>query len=190
MSTSTPRLLGIVGALSVALGACSTGAPATPSPVASVAPTATMLATATAPSSILPAAIADGTYATAPVLVTDIDARIRADTALTAAQMTDAIAGFSGHTSEAFRISLANGQFTEYESFDGGAFEVDVRATFVLPDDHTLVIQESCCGTSTFDVTKVGTGFALRYRAHKPLNAEDDLLGRIVYESAPFALVP
>lgn len=201
MPNRTPAVLPSLAAI-VLLAACSGAASiAPPSGVApstqgTVTPTATPIPTDTmAPATMAPTAagvvaILDGTYATAPIPVSDIDARIQADTALTAAQRTGALQTFAGHTTETFKLTLSGSSWTELEAWDGGAFEVGARAVFAATDAHTVVIQETCCGVMSFVVTSSGSGFALKVKKSSATNAEDDLLDHIVYESGPFLPVP
>jgi hypothetical protein len=186
------RALGPLAALALALAACaSTPAAASPpqmtpapsNPPASVAPSA-------APSPSAVRAIPDGKYLSDAVDVSHIIARINADMKLTAAQRAHAISGFSGHKTQRISLDLHGGTFTEFEAFDGAPFEVGARATYAFPDGHTLVIQEQCCGVTTFDVTPAQHGFSLRYRTYIAKDEEDALIGKIVYESSPFTSVP
>ena len=198
-----PGRLWPAAALAMVLAACSTGTGASPATVPpgarSVAPSVATAASpfvSAAPSqgsaspSAAIAVISDGVYTTAAIPIARSLARMKADKTLTAPQRADVAQQFSGHTSQTFRIELKGGVFTEYETYDGGSFDVGARASFVFPDAHTLLIQESCCGTSTFNVTRSGSGFSLRHITLAHLNAEDNLLGEIVYESAPFLAIP
>jgi len=183
--------LALLAALAIILAACSAGPSLTQAP--SSTPGLTAGATATATSSALPSVaagpIAEGTYRSETVAVATIIAKINADTTLTAAQKTAAIQGFSGHQTSVVSLDFHNGQFTESSSFDGAPLEVGARATYAFPDDHTLVIQEACCGISTFDLTTGPSSFMLKYRANA-LNAGEDIIGQTIYELSPFTLVP
>jgi len=88
--------------------------------------------------------------------VAAVNALINADTKLTAAEKTDIIENafeLGLHKTFIVTLEFSHGQYTEYQGFDGATGEVGSRATYAFPDDHTLVIEEPCCGISTFDVT-------------------------------------
>ena len=180
----------IVG-LALLLAGCSAGgaptaAPGTAAPSAAVTPSLT--GSTAAPTSRDP--IAEGTYTSQPIAVTLIVARINADTTLTAAQRAFDLQGFSGHTTQTVTLDFRGGQFTESEAFDGAPFEVGARASYAFPDDHTLVIQETCCGISTFTITPAPGGFSLMYKVGAP-NAGEDAIGRAaIYEIGTFTRVP
>jgi len=152
---------------------------ATPSPAATVVPS---VVTATGP-------IADGTYRTEPVPISAVLAHIEADKTLSTAEKAGFESGFKGHKTEIIELKLEGGLFTESDAFDGASFEVGAHATYAFPDDRTLVIQEQCCGLSTFTIKAVPNGFALAYTAGAA-NAGEDVVGQTVYESAPFLRVP
>jgi hypothetical protein len=154
-------------------------------PTATIAPPTT-----SAPASGAVTLIPDGTYSTASVPVSVSLAKIRAANTLTAAQRAELLADFSRHTSQIVRIRLEGGQFTESDAFDGGAFNVGAEGSYVFPDDHTLLLQEQCCGVTNFEVTPGGSGFSLRIRSQTAPNAADALLGVMVFENAPFVAVP
>lgn len=180
----------IVG-LALLLAACSAGGAPTATPGTAAPSTAVMpslIGPTPPPASRDP--IAEGTYRSQPIPVTLIVARINADTTLTDTQRTAALQGFSGHTTQTITLDFRAGQFTESEAFDGAPSEVGARATYAFPDDHTLVIQETCCGLSTFTITPTPGGFSLMYKAGAP-NAGEDAIGRAaIYEIGPFTRVP
>jgi hypothetical protein len=189
------RRVASVVILAFALAACSTGTAGTNAPAATPAATA-ITSASPAPSAVLSASpsaaqalIPDGTYSTASVPVSVSLAKIRAAKDLTAAQRAELLADFSAHTSQIVRIRLQGGQFTESDAFDGGAFNVGADGSYVFPDDRTLLLQEQCCGVTNFEVTPGGSGFSLRIRSQTAPNAEDGLLGVMVYENAPFVAV-
>jgi hypothetical protein len=195
MATRSSRAvrLGLLAAFAMTLGACSA------SPALSTAPTIaaqpTVLATPTATSSPMPSAttgpIAEGRYRSQTVSVAVIIAEVNSDRTLTAPEKAYAIEqqGFADHKTRAVEMNFRNGQLTVTESFDGGPFNVGARATYAFPDSHTLVIQETCCGISTFDLTPGANSFTLKYRAGAP-NAGEDIVGQTVYELSPFTLEP
>lgn len=189
--SSAPRGEVALAALAIVLGACAAGPTLTTAPTSSPAPTvlATLIATSSTAPSAAPGPIAEGTYQSGAVPIKTIIAKIDADTDLTAAEKASDAAGFGGHQTQAVELTFQSGQFTEASAFDGGAFEVGARATYAFPDDHTLVIQEQCCGISTFDLTPGPNTFTLKYRVGAP-NAGEDILGQTIYELTPFALVP
>lgn len=124
--------------------------------------------------------------------VAAVNALINADTKLTAAEKTDIIENAFGlglHKTFTVTLEFNHGQYTELQGFDGAAGEVGSRATYAFPDDHTLVIQEQCCGISTFQVTNVQNGFTLKVLTG-PKNEEDVIVGKILFESSPFILAP
>ena len=97
--------------------------------------------------------------------VAALKAMISGDAKLTAAEKKDIIEGafaLGSHKTFTISLTLENRQYTERQGFDGAAGEVGSRATFAFADDHTLVLQEDCCGTTTFDVTQRPQGFALK----------------------------
>ena len=193
-------LLGALLPLMFAVAACTAAAPAASStattgasaappsaqPSALVSPATTPVASPE-PSMVNP--IADGIYRTGTIQVSAIIARIDADATLTKDQKAGYISGFTGHKTEAFSIEFGAGAFTEADSLDGSPFQTGATATFAFPDRQTLVIQEDCCGLSTFVVTVQAHGFALKYKAGAP-NAGEDIIGQAIYETSPFTLVP
>jgi hypothetical protein len=173
------------------LGACSAGPGVTTLPTNSHAPTA--LATLTATISAAPSAaagpIGEGTYQSQAVPIATIIAKINADTELTDSEKASAAAGFSGHQTQVVELNFHSGQLTQSSAFDGAPFEVGDRFTYASPDDHTLVVQETCCGSiSTFDLAPGANSFTLKYRTGVP-NAED-IIGQTIFELSPFTLVP
>jgi hypothetical protein len=189
--SSAPVRLSAVAALTIIVGACS----ATPavSPLRTTAPLPTVFATPTAirspVASMAAGPIAEGTYRSQAVPVSSIVARINADTTLTAAEKANATKTFAGHPTQTIELTFSEGQFTASETFDSGQFEVGARATYAFPDSHTLVIQEQCCGISTFDLTTAANSFTLKYRVGAP-NAGEDAVGQTVYELRRFTAVP
>jgi hypothetical protein len=182
------RRLGPIATLGMVLAACSPGSviSSVPSRTSESSAAASTPFATTASASAAVALIPDGTYVTASISDGVIVAKIKADTTLTAAQRATDLQAFTAHTSETFKITFQSGAFTQFEAWDGGSFEVGSRATYVFPDDHTLLIQETCCGLTTFDVTRDGSSFSLHVRSQ----AMPDPLTRIVFESAPFTAVP
>jgi hypothetical protein len=176
--------------LSVMAAGCSAGT--TPSQIASESPSP--IPTASPTPSVAPALIPDGTYATAPMDVAAVNALVNADTKLTAAEKNFILEdAFELGLHKTFTVTLvfSHGQYTEHQGFDGAVGEVGSRATFAFPDDHTLVIEESCCGISTFDVTLTPNGFSLKVRSGDLVATEQDkVIGHILFESSPFTLVP
>jgi hypothetical protein len=207
MTTRRITVAGLVAGLALALAACSSGSAAGAAPTATAAPATPHTALPSIAASIAPPSaadtpsvasptpptshdpIAEGTYTSQPVAVTAIVARISADTTITASQQAAAIHGFSGYTTQTITLDFRGGQFVESEAFDGGPFEVGARASYAFPDDHTLVIQEVCCGLSTFTITPAPGGFSLMYKVGAP-NAGEDAIGRAaIYEIGPFTLM-
>jgi hypothetical protein len=178
-------------ALTTTLFGCSRGGPTAaptvaPATVSPATPTPIITAAATAAAG---APIPDGTYQSGANMVSDVLAMITKDTRLTASQKADYQQGFSGHTSDVVRLDLHAGVFTESDSMDGAGFQVGARATYAFPDARTLVIQEDCCGLSTFTITPQPNGFSLTYKTGAP-NAGEDVIGEWLYGSHPFTLVP
>jgi hypothetical protein len=183
----------LVVAVAVAVAAC-TGGPAVSS--SSPTPTATILAT-TSPASASPAGsaeaplIPDGTYAGPVQQVADLIAMINADTKLSQAQKTEVTNTFfelPGHTTFAVTLDLHAGSWTESQAVDGHSV-VGSRANYAFPDDHTVVLQESCCGLTTFGVTRTQGGFSLKVLA-PPAAEEDKVVSRVLFESGTFSRVP
>jgi len=148
------------------------------------------MATASASTALIP----DGTYAAAPMDVAAIKALVNADTKLTAADKTDIIEKASelgSHKTSTVTLEFHDGQWTEYQGFDGAVGGIGTRATYAFPDDHTLLIEESCCGISTFDVTPAQNGFSLKVRSGAFVSTEvDTMVTHILFESSPFTRVP
>jgi hypothetical protein len=137
------------------------------------------------------ALIPDGSYKAASMQVADVIALINADTKLSAAQKTDIIESafvIKGHTTFAVSLDLHGGQWTETQFVDGVG-EVGQRATYAFPDQHTVVIEEQCCGISAFQVTLGERSFTLKVASTQgPTDEEGALIGRILFESSPFTL--
>jgi len=176
--------------LGLPLAACST-AGTMPVPTATAMPSASAPAASpvrtTSPTANV---IKEGTYRTEPIPARAIMARINADTKLTASQRAAAIQGFSGNET-IFQIVLHGGQLTQATAVDGGAFVVGTKGGYAVPDDHTLVFQEACCGVTTFDMAVGPAGtFSLKIRTYPAQDEEDALVAQIIYESAPFTLAP
>lgn len=191
--------LGSIAALAMMLAGCSSVPGATSAPtITATAPSASPSTEAPTPSASPVKApsgsappIADGTYATAPLEVAAINARIKADKELTAAEKADIIKAYEvgAHKTYTVTLDFHDGQYTQSQAFDGAAGEVGSRATYAFPDDHTLVIEEACCGITTFEVTPDQDGFSLK-RTSQPPDDVDSLIGRILFESSPFTPVP
>lgn len=183
-------------------GAAATpGTPAVPSgafPVPTIAPP---LPTASALPSIEPTAgttpaltpvatatlIPEGTYVSSLDLAL-VTAFVNTNAKLTAAQKADVIKNFmGGHKTITVTIDLHGGNLTQSQAADGGAPEVGLRATYAFPDDHTLVFQEQCCGTSTFAVVPRQNGFSLSGGSAGEDN-EDAMIGWTLFEGGPFTL--
>jgi hypothetical protein len=188
------RALSAIAALAIALAACSPAPASTTAPPASVAPTTLASAPAAATASASTALILDGTYATTPMDVAGVNALINADAKLTAAEKKDIIENaFELGLHKTFTVTLvfSHGQYTQHQGFDGAVGEIGSRATYAFPDDHTLVIEEPCCGISTFDVTPGQNGFSLKVRSGDLVATEKDtIIGHILFESSPFTRVP
>jgi hypothetical protein len=159
-----------------------------PTPV----PTPTNAATSAAPSAT--AAIPDGLYVTAPMNVADMKAAILGDAKLDASQKTQIIADdfvLDDHVTSLTYIDLHNGQYTESGSYDDGPRTIGSRGTYAFADDHTLVIQEPNHLT-TFEVAWAGPNFTLTVvpKSTAPYTELDVMEYRLLFESAPFTLVP
>lgn len=187
------RAAGSILAAAIAVAGCSSGNAATTVPGITAAPTTTSAVIATsAPSpSAAPGVIPDGTYAARLTQVADMQALIAADTKMTAAQrqLIERDFGFgAAKTSQVF-LAFHAGQMTESGSYDGAPPEVGARAKYAFPNDHTMVIQELCCG-HTFHVTWAGSAFTLKVLTGTPHTEYDIVEDRLVYESSPFTPVP
>jgi hypothetical protein len=188
-----PRSLGAIAALAIALAACSSAPAATSTPTVVPTSPATASASPVATPSAAAAAIADGTYVSRTD-VAAIKATINAYTKLTAAETADLLAVYSDHKTNLVRLDFHGGQFTEAEAFDGAAFEVGEHATYALPDDHTLVVQDQF-GITTFEITSSVHSFSLRRTSAPDVglygpSKEDPLIAQILFESSPFTRVP
>lgn len=137
------------------------------------------------------ALIPDGTYAGPVQQVADVIAHINADTKLSDADRVDLIdtaLEIRGHTTFDVTLDLRAGQWTQSQAVDGRS-QVASRATYAFPDDHTVVIQESCCGLTTFGVTLAQGGFSLKVLT--PLATEaDKVISRILFETGTFTRMP
>lgn len=134
-----------------------------------------------------PQAIPDGMYVGRIVQVSQLAEMVNADKKLTAAQRTDLSELTTGHTTMQVQLGLSGGHFTEAVAFDGGAFEVGVRATYAFSDDRTLVTQSP--SLDTFAVTWASGSFAL-HRTSTPADEGDAMFGKILFQYTPFSLVP
>jgi hypothetical protein len=164
----------------------------TSQPGTAAAPTPTPVAT-TAPGSAAPAgAIPDGTYVSGTVQVADMVATVNADKQLTAAQLAQINKDFEfgDHRTSVIKIDLHGGRWTQSGSYDGSPFQVGSRATYASPDASTVVIQEQCCGLTTFQVTMTGTTFTLKRLSGTQNTELDKVEGHILFEETPFTLVP
>jgi hypothetical protein len=188
------RALSAIAALAIALAACSPAPAGATAPPASLAPTTLASAPPAATASASTALIPDGTYATAPMDVAAINALINADTKLTAAEKSTIIGDafeLGSHKTTTVTLEFQHGQWTQYEGVDGARGGIGSRATYAFPDDHTLLIEESCCGTSTLDVTSAPNGFSLKIRSGAFLSTEvDTIVTHILFELSPFTRVP
>jgi hypothetical protein len=188
------RALSAIAALAIALAACSPAPASTTAPPASLAPTTLASAPPAATASASTALIPDGRYASAPMDVASIYALINADKKLTVAEKDKIIKNaFELGSQKTFTVTLEflDGQWKEYQGFDGAVGEVGDSATYAFPDDHTLVIEESCCGISTLDVTPAQNGFSLKVRSGAFVSTEvDTIITHILFESSPFTRVP
>jgi hypothetical protein len=195
MDAMRSRLAILLGVL--LLAGCDAAVPSSSVPdvsgsmPASQAPFApTFAASATPAVSAAAALIPDGAYAGPVQQVADVIALMNGDRKLSdadKADMIDTLFEIRGHTTFAVTLDLHAGQWTEWEAVDGKA-QVGSRATYVFPDDHTLVIQESCCGLTTFGVTLVPGGF--RLKAPPQTKEEDKMVGTILFETGAFTRVP
>ena len=199
MSLKRSQLRGAATIASVALllAACSVGSSVTSAPVISLSLTAapTLAApTLAAKPSASAALIPDGTYAGTPMDVAAVKALINGDTKLTTADkayIIDNAFELDSHKTFMVTLEFHDGQYTEYQGFEGAKGDVGSRATFAFPDDHTLVIEETCCGISKFDVTLAQNGFSLKVRNGDLVSTEKDtIIGQILFESSPFTRVP
>jgi hypothetical protein len=188
------RALSAIAALAIALASCSPAPASTTAPTASLAPTTLTSAPPAATASASTALIPDGRYASAPMDVASIYALINADKKLTVAEKDKIIKNaFELGSQKTFTVTLEfhDGQWKEYQGFDGAVGEVGDSATYAFPDDHTLVIEESCCGISTLDVTPAQNGFSLKVRSGAFVSTEvDTIITHILFESSPFTRVP
>ena len=195
------RLGALVAVIAVA-GACASAA-TTPVPtttaatgsspsaaVATSAPPSQAAASPTAAASTAAAAIPDGTYVTDPIPAATVIAAINGSK-LSATDKQGLIGdGFglgNGSKTVAFKVTFADGSFSQSESVDGGAFEVGSKGSFAFPDDHTLTLQETCCLTS-YAIAWTGPALSLALRSDSTWtgNIADDIAPAIVYGGAPF----
>ena len=177
------RVPGTIAGLAIVLAACSGGGQV---------PTATAPTVTPSPSVVVSAAadpIPSGTYVSQTIPVADVIALIKADTTLGAAQQATSLQEFNGHQTDIVTLDFQHGLFTESDAIDGGEKTVGAQASYAFPDSHTLVIQEQCCGLSTFTITSQPGGFSLKYKVGAP-NAGEDVVGQWLYETSPFTLVP
>jgi hypothetical protein len=177
--------------LMIAVTACSGAAVSSNSATPTVSVTApTLAATGTPAVSAAAALIPDGTYAGPVQQVADVIAMINDDPKLSNADKADIIDNLfeiRGQTTFAVTLDLHAGQWTQSQVVDGNSV-VGSRATYAFPDDHTIVLQESCCGLTTFEVTLVPGGF--RLKAPPQTKEEDKMVGAILFETGAFTRVP
>jgi hypothetical protein len=187
------RALSAIAAVAIALAACSPAPASTTAPAASVAPTTLASAPPATPASASTGLIPDGTYASAPMDVASIYALINADKKLTVAEKDKIIKdAFELDSQKTLTVTLEfhEGQYTEHQGFDGAVGEVGSHGTYAFPDDHTLVLEDSCCGISTLDVTPAPNGFSLKVRSGSFVSTEvDTIVTHILFESSPFTRV-
>jgi hypothetical protein len=175
------------------LVACATGPASTTAPVDTGSSTAAATAGPTAPMTAAPTPlttpgpIADGIYVGPTMQVADLNALVKADKALSAAQKTNLL--FTG-TTFALTLYLRGGEYQQGQIVDGGANEVGSFGTFAFPDAHTLILEEKSVFTiNTFEMTLTANGFKLK-RTDTSADAEDILRTKIFWESGPFTLRP
>ena len=153
---------GWIGRSSAGVGNSST-TPVPPAPSGSRPAASAHPSPAPSSAAVAPEAIPEGTYSTAPMKVSDIIGAINADTKLSAAQ------------------------WTERQSVDGSD-QVGSGGTYAFLDANTVVFREQG-GLSGFEVTRVQKGFTLKSLT-AAANEEDAFAGKILFETAPFKLVP
>jgi hypothetical protein len=193
MSHARSRSILVVALWTAALAGCSSPTGSTPSPTAGAAAAPTPSTSPARPTSTPgPVAIPDGVYATGPRSVADIRAEIAASKLTEGEQKVIVNELFELGDSKTMTISieLRKGQWTQRQQLDDGPNGVGSRATYAFPDDHTVVIQEACCGISSFAVDRDGDTFRLTYSSDNPSSAVDQLAAHILFEEAPFTLVP
>jgi hypothetical protein len=69
---------------------------------------------------------------------------------LTRAQADQALAFGDIKQTAAFAVKLEGGQFTQFQSADGGAEGIGSRGTYEVVDKDTVLTTEECCGETTF----------------------------------------
>jgi hypothetical protein len=178
-----------ISTVALLLVAC-TATPAALSPgasqtvVASHAPAATPIAA----SAVASQPIAEGTYLSGAQGIAAFKAEISADTALSEADRQSLQANpLLACTAQFISLDFHAGQLVESSGCDGKPLEVGARATYAFPDDHTLLIQDSCCGTTSFGLKPLHDAFFLtRTSARSP--GKDGLIEKLLYEASPFML--
>lgn len=176
----------------VLFAACSGGS-GTPSAV----PTQHVAGTTTTPLTTTPGAsvsqapaqlIPEGTYLSGAQDVAAFVAQVKADTKLTAAERTSLLHDpIASCTAQFASLDFRGGQLIESAGCNAAPLQVGLRASYAFPDEHTLLIQEACCGTSTFAVTLVKDGFLL-HQTSPVLNGHDRVISSLLFESSPFML--
>lgn len=175
----------------VILVAACTSSPAPTSPSATTAAqTQTPATSSPPPSAVRAQPIPDGSYV-ATTTTSALKATIDAVSTLTAADKADLLQNLAGHTIQLVRLDLKNGQFTQSQAFDGGAYEVGVRATYAFPDAHTLVEQEPRFGVTTFELTVSKNSFFLKRTSAPNVGLyggtkQDAMMAELLFESGPF----
>jgi hypothetical protein len=186
------RVAATVAGAALLLAACG-GAPTT-SPgattqvvaSASQAPLTTAAVASASPTAAPP--IPDGTYLSGAQAITTFVAQVKDDTSLTAADRTSLLHdSIASCTAQFVSLDFHAGQLTEADGCDGAALQTGLHATYAFPDAHTLLIQETCCGTSTFTLTFVKDGFFLK-QTSPLLSGHDRLISSFLYETSPFML--
>ena len=176
---------GWIGRSSASVGNSAT-TPVPPAPSGSPIPSP-----ASSNGAVAPEAIPQGTYATAPMKVSDIIAAMDADTNLSATQRTDLLDNafdIRNHTTFVVSLDLVAGTWAQRQTVDGFS-ATGSGGTYAFFDANTVVFREQGGGLSGFEVTRTQNGFTLK-SVTPAANPEDAFAEKILFETAPFTLKP
>lgn len=132
----------------------------------------------------------DGTYSTGE-LSRERLMRAGAEAGFTRAQVETALAGDSIGQVATFTLMLQDDRWRQLYDY-GHDRGVGLSATYQVVDDKTLVINETCCGKSTFEYALDGDALTLRFGADMRAACPGDascVMGYVVFQSGPFTKI-
>jgi hypothetical protein len=142
------------------------------------------------PTPVMAGPLRAGTYDGPTLQVADIAARANADATLTPAdrsQIIDVLFGIKGKQTWAASLEFRGGQMIQRQTVDGTTV-IGSSGRYAFPNDHTLVYtEEGAQDGMQFELTINGNSFTL-HRSSAAVDAVDEFVTRILFESGPFAL--